>query len=149
LVRAQDYHKEIDEQIWQPFIYYFNTLDTESFLALHSKDLIRSARDSKSIMSWDQYFESQQQFNTRTKEQGDTPSIELHFTERIATADRAIDVGVYKTTVTSKNGKSRSFYGRFHVVLRKENGKWKILVDTDSSEHGTVGEKQFNEASIR
>jgi hypothetical protein len=29
------------------------------------------------------------------------------------------------------------------VALRKEKGVWKILVDTDSSENNTVGEKDF------
>jgi hypothetical protein len=29
------------------------------------------------------------------------------------------------------------------VVLRKEENTWKILVDTDSNEGGTIGEAQF------
>jgi hypothetical protein len=32
-------------------------------------------------------------------------------------------------------------------VLKKEKRLWKILVDTDSSENGTIGEKEFSAAS--
>ncbi len=41
------------------------------------------------------------------------------------------------------DGKTMDYFGRFHVVLRKENSIWKILVDTDSSENGTISEKDF------
>jgi len=74
--------------------------------------------------------------------------LELRFTERVSTKDLAVDVGVYKTTVTQKDGKIQRFYGRFHVVLRKENNSWKILVDTDSSEEKTINEQNFLSAQV-
>jgi ketosteroid isomerase-like protein len=54
-----------------------------------------------------------------------------------------VEVGIYKTSYLLPNGQTQSFFGRFHVVLRKETGIWKILVDMDSTEGGTVGEKDF------
>ena len=140
---AQDFQSEINDQVWKPFISSFNNLDAAGFLSIHSKDVIRSARDSKTLLNWDEYLKQQQQGDKRSKDNGSTRSIVLRFTERIANATRAIDVGIYKSTSTDKSGKPHSFYGRFHVVMRKENGIWKILVDTDSSEGNTIGEKDF------
>ncbi|MEO5976318.1 MAG: hypothetical protein ABIS36_08370 [Chryseolinea sp.] len=79
----------------------------------------------------------------RMKTDGIKLTIELHFTERLANTMQAVDVGVYKTSIVMKDGTSNSGYGRFHVVMRKENGIWKILMDTDSSKGSTIGEKDF------
>ena len=140
---AQDFTKEIDDQVWKPFIATFNSHDTEAFMALHSKDVVRSPRDSKVLLNWDEYFKLHQESDQREKKGGATRTIDLSFTERISNAKQAIDIGVYRATVTTKDGKSATYtyYGRFHVVLRKEGGTWKILVDTDSS--SGVSDKDF------
>jgi len=140
---SQEYSKEINEQVWKPFIETFNNYKSDQFLALHSKDVIRSSRDSKELLSWDEYLKQQKYWDQQSKEKESKRTLELHFTERIANATQAIDIGIYKTTSINSKGESRSGYGRFHVVLRKENGTWKILVDTDSSEGGTISEKDF------
>lgn len=142
-VYAQDYQKEINDQVWRPFIESFNSFDTNGFMAVHSRDVARSPRDANVLFSWDEYFKQQQAGDKKQKENGHTRQIELRFTERIANPKQAIDVGVYKTTVRNKEGKASSFYGRFHVVLRKEGSEWKILVDTDSSEGNTITEEDF------
>jgi len=140
---SQDQQKEIDAQVWTPFIESFNLRNTEGFMAVHSKDLVRAPRDSKVILNFDQYKRENADGDSRSKSKR---TIELRFLERIASETQAFEIGVYKTTVTGSNGEPRSFYGKFHVVHRKENGVWKILVDSDSSEGGTVGEKIFQEA---
>jgi hypothetical protein len=140
---AQDAQKEINEQVWKPFIKGMNTGDTDLFLGVHSKDLIRSGRESKEVLNWDSYYANTKQGNEWGKKNKVRLEIELHFTERISNANQAIDVGVYKTTSIREDGTRRSGYGRFHVALRKENGTWKILVDTDSGEGNTIGEAQF------
>jgi hypothetical protein len=140
---SQDYRKEINDQVWKPFIQTFNNFDAAGFLAVHSKDVVRSSRDSKSILNWEEYLKQQKAGDQRSMERGSKRTLELRFTERIANANQAIEVGVYKTTSINSKGESRSFYGRFHVVLRNENSVWKILVDTDSSEGNTISEKDF------
>jgi len=112
-------------------------------MAVHSKDLVRSSRDDKGVYNYDQYKKQNELGDQRSKSKR---SIELHFLERLASENQAYEVGVYKTTMVNNNGESRSFYGKFHVVMRKENGIWKILVDSDSSENGTIGEDDFLEA---
>lgn len=143
LTFAQNQQKEINEQVWKPFIKTFNEYDTKGFLDVHSKDVTRSSRNSKEVLNWEQYYQQQLKGDERSKQNGNKRTLELHFTERLANENQAIEVGIYKTTSIRKDGLSRTFYGKFIVVLRKENGVWKILVDTDSSEGGTITEKEF------
>jgi ketosteroid isomerase-like protein len=144
---AQTEQREINEQIWKSFIASFNSYQTEAFMALHSKDVVRSPRDSKKVYGWDEYFQNQKNGDGKSMQAGRKRNIELRFTERMASTTQAVDVGIYKTTNTDVNGNSRSGYGRFHVVMRKENGIWKILVDMDSTEGKTIGEKDFQAAN--
>jgi ketosteroid isomerase-like protein len=146
-VHAQDFQKEINDQVWKPFIKSFNSLDTDGFMAVHSKDVVRSPRDSKILLNWDEYYKLHQESDKREKKGGATRTIDLRFSERISNSRQAIDIGIYRATVTTKDGKSASYtyYGRFHVVLRKESGTWKILVDTDSS--SGVTDQDFKAAS--
>ena len=146
-VPAQSIQQEINDQVWKPFISSFNERNTEAFMSIHSKDVVRSPRDSKIVWNWDEYYKNQKIGDDRGKSSGSKRELELRFTERIANADQAVEVGIYKTTSIGTDGTSKSFYGRFHVVLTKENGTWKILVDTDSSEHKTISEKDFLAAS--
>ena len=140
---AQDAQKEINEQVWKPFIKGFSEGDTDLFMSVHSKDLVRSGRDSGKVLNWDQYCKQTAEGNKRRKERNQKMWIELCFTERINNENQAIDVGIYATSWSSPESRTAVSYGRFHVVHRKENGVWKILVDTDSSEGETIGEKQF------
>lgn len=144
---AQATQLEINNHVWKPFIETYNNHDTQGFLAVHSKDVIRSPRDSKSVWNWNEYFQRIKQGDDQAKATGTKRKLELRFTERIANNDLAVDVGIYKATSIESDGKSHAFYGRFHVALRKENGTWKILVDTDSSEREKIGEKDFISAN--
>lgn len=140
---AQNQQQEINRQVWNPFLKGFNENDTKTFMSVHSKDVVRSPRDAKQILNWDQYFAEQEKGDAADKAAKRKRILELRFTERIANKDQAIEVGIYKTTYIGIDGIAKSFYGRFHVVMRKEGSTWKILVDTDSSENNSISEKDF------
>jgi ketosteroid isomerase-like protein len=142
-LNAQDVQKEINEQVWKPFIKNFNEHNAKDFMALHSKDVVRSPRDAKSVLSWDEYLREQAAGDKQDIKENRKRTLELRFTERLNSKDRAVDVGVYKTSYILQDGSKQDYFGRFHVALRKEKGVWKILVDTDSTENGTIGEKEF------
>jgi hypothetical protein len=139
---SQDVQKEINDQVWKRFITTFNNYDTDGFMSVHSLDLVRAPRDSKTVLNFEQYKKQSDAGNKQSIQQKTKRTIELRFLERMANENQAFESGIYKTTVINTNGE-RSFYGKFHVALRKENGTWKILVDSDSSEGGTIGEKDF------
>ena len=59
----------------------------------------------------------------------------MRFVQRIASNDKACEVGYYKTKSTNVVfGEKRNGYGKFHVLLRKENGMWRVLMDADANE---------------
>jgi ketosteroid isomerase-like protein len=135
LVAQQDIAtKEINEQVWKPFIRSFNNGDDEAFKAVHSKDIIRVIRDGKDIYGYDRYF--QKTPDSIKANWGDwKKNIELRFIQRIAGNDKAFEVGYYKSTSTNRQtGEVRKGIGQFHVLMRKENGVWKILMDADTGE---------------
>jgi ketosteroid isomerase-like protein len=130
-----NFQHEINVQVWEPFIKSFNSGDDESFKAVHSKDIIRVIQGDSRIIGYDEYFQKQPD-SIKAKWGSWKKDIELHFIQRIASNDKAFEVGFYKTTSTNKStGETRTGYGKFHVVLRMENGTWKILVDVDANEN--------------
>lgn len=135
LSQTDNLQKQINEQVWKPFIKAFNGRDNEAFSAVHSKDVIRVLQDDNTLMGYDEYFQKvpdsiQKRWNDWTR------NIELRFIQRIASKDKAFEVGYYKTTSSnSKTGQRRTGYGKFHVLLRKEEGVWKILMDADAHEN--------------
>ena len=130
--------KEIDNQVWKPFIQSFNNMDTKGFMLLHSKDLIRVGEDDAYIVGYEQYYRDNAESNEKRRKDLEKNNdykrtIALRFIRRIAKEGKAMDIGYYKvSTITA--GKISAHYGKFQVLLRKELGVWKILMDADTSE---------------
>jgi ketosteroid isomerase-like protein len=139
--------KEIDDQVWKPFTEAITTQNVEKFLSVHSKDVVRVERDSKKILSYDQYKSNVEKGWPGWKEsiaKNKTKySFELRFTERLGNENTAYEVGYFKNESTNADGQVRKSFGKFHVVLRKEDGVWKILVDSDSNEGKSITEEMF------
>lgn len=129
--------KEINEQVWKPFIKYFNALDVKGFMAVHSPEMTRVIQDGNEIFGYDQYYRQTAEGNEQTQKANRKRSLELRFIQRITAGDRAFEVGYYKFTSFEPDGTVRNGYGKFHVLLRKEKGTWKILMDADASENVT------------
>ena len=128
----QSQQSEINSQVWTNFIKGFNERDNTLFSSVHSKDFIRVIRDNGSIFGYDKAFKesSETEKSRRSKWQR---HIELRFIETIVSSQEAFQVGYYKTSVEHIETKDkRVSYGKFHVLLRKENGVWKILMDADA-----------------
>ena len=126
--------KQINEQVWKPFIASFNNNDKGTFRSVHSKDVIRVIQDDNTILGYDEYFRDTPD-SLKQKWAEWSRSIELRFTQRIANNGNAFETGYYKTTSSNKStGETRTGYGKFHVLLRNENGRWKILMDADAHE---------------
>ena len=70
----------------------------------------------------------------------------LRFTQRIFNEDKAFEAGYYKTTgINRQTGELRKSFGRFHVLLRKENGTWKNVTSADTGERAS--EENFKKAN--
>ncbi len=120
--------KEINEQVWKPFITTFTSGDDNGFKALHSSRITRVEIDRGTVKDFDQYFPSR----SGPRRQHQRREFELRFDQRICNGNKAWETGYYKGTVTPEGKPAFSYYGRFFVVLEKENGLWKIVVDADT-----------------
>ena len=132
--QADSLQKQINEQVWKPFIKTFNNNDNEGFRKVHSPDLIRVMNDDNQVLGYEEYLAPVPD-SVKAKWGNWSHQIELRFVQRIASNGKAFETGYYKTTAANADtGEKRVSYGKFHVLLRKEQGEWKILMDQDAKE---------------
>ena len=57
------------------------------------------------------------------------------------------EVGFYRVIYQEEGKENRKSYGRFHVVLKKIDGQWKIAQDWDSNSFNgrPIGQQDFDE----
>ena len=135
--------KELNRDIWIPFMEAYAAGDADKYLALHTADFIRAQGDGQNTNDLAGYSERTRAGFKRGKEQGGKTTIEFSFFERFSNGKTASERGIYKYSYAPPTGEPWVGYGQFHVFSRKENGRWKIAVDYDSSEGRTVGEAEF------
>jgi ketosteroid isomerase-like protein len=144
---AQDFKAEINSQVWKPFIEGYNSFNVEKFFSVYSKNVVRVPLDEKKIFTFSEYkkvVNREYQFNKNYKIKA---AMELRFTDRIHTADRAFEKGIFKIKLTDNNGKPETIYSKFEVLMQKESGLWKIVFDSDSAEGSKLTEKDFQAAA--
>ena len=134
--------RQIDDDVWRPFLAASSSFDAEGFLAVQSPDLVRISEATGEIHGLDHYAASISQGFRRVRERGGvTRTTEARFLARSASANLAHEAGYFRST-TVRDGQTRVAYTRFDFVLRRENGRWKILVDRDSPHRLSSGEAQ-------
>jgi hypothetical protein len=134
---------EINEQVWKPFIAHFISGNKEGFRNVHSKRITRVEIDRGIVLDHEKYFPPIDS-NGKKPSPGFQRLFELRFDKRICDGKKAWETGYYKGTVIQEGKEPRSYYGRFFVVLEKEEGAWKILVDADTGKE--ANEENFNKA---
>ena len=137
-------HQQIDEQVWYPFIQHYEAWDVEKFQALHTKDMLRGG--PWGLSSAEEYFGRNKKSWPERQAKGWTRDIAFTFEYRVLGKDMAYEVGYYRVKSVRDEGEERIYYGQFHVVLRKEEGVWKITQDWDSDQINgrELGEEDFN-----
>ncbi len=126
--------------MWSKFAQAFDVLDYQSIAEIHTKDLIRIPGGNQ-LLDYDNYILTYKIDFEQAKKTKAKRAISFRFFERIHNDSIASEKGVYEVVMGNQ-----TYYGKFHVLLKKENGDWKIFMDYDSNEGGTVGEKDFSEA---
>jgi hypothetical protein len=127
---------EINEQVWKPFTTHLISGDKAAFSSVHSKQITRVQIDDGVILDFEKYFPPQDKKNSNPSKKNDR-KFELRFDKRISNGAHAWESGYYKGSVLQDGKETRTYYGRFYVVLQKENGNWKILVDADTGKEAT------------
>lgn len=131
--------------VWAKFYEAFETLDHTLMADIHAKDLVRVS-GGKRILNYDSYIKGYESSFKNSKETGQTSNISLRFFERINNNSTASERGIYKLVRNKGTEKEQAYYGQFHVIFKKIDGKWKITMDYDSSEGKTIGEDDYKKA---
>ena len=119
----------INESIWKPFKSSYEARDWETFNSLHTDDVLRVYDNVIKIGA--EYKNSIQESYQR--EQPGTVTIDFVMERRTYRNDVGYEVGFYRVIYKESGKEDRHSYGRFHVVIRKVNGSWKIAQDWDSN----------------
>lgn len=131
--------------VWNTFYQAFRTLDANLMAQIHSKDLVRIS-GAKRVLNYEQYIANYRAQFDRAKTLGQSQAIVLRFFERLYSNESASDRGYYRLTITDRDGSQQHYYGEFHVIFRKEDSKWKIVMDYDSNEGHRIDETVFLKA---
>jgi len=137
--------QEINEQIWKRFMDAYGNQDAEAFMKIHSEKLVRNPIGYE-VTRFEKYKEQNELNFQQQKKEGIKIKIDFTFAYRTVTGGVAYEIGYYKVT-SVKTNKTDYYYGMFNVILRKENGTWKILSDADTGEE--VNETKFESGKDR
>lgn len=134
MAAAMSLSADLDRDIWHEFVRSYAALDTEAFLGLHAPELIRAGGPGREMLDFPRYAADIREFFATVASRGDAVAIEFAFTERLAGGGLASDRGVYRLTITLAGGERRVQFGRFHVLARHGDGRWRIVADYDAPE---------------
>ena len=131
---------EIDQQVWRPFVQAYDSYDAAAYNRLHTPDVLRGGR--RGLMVGEEYFDSNRRGFTADQASGAVRHLSLCFETRVQHTDVAYEIGYYQA-LQVLGGEQSYYYGQFHVVLKKQDGHWKIAQDWDS---GEVAGRRVSEA---
>lgn len=144
---SQNQTEAINKDVWFNFMQAYQDLDASLFNQIHTDDVLRIPEESGSMMIGQEYKDANLENFNRWNLSKVNQRIQFSFISRIQKGNWAYETGIYKLTRYTDSG-SQSFYGKFHVTLKKVSGLWKIFIDSDSNENGTIGEEDFNRGKI-
>lgn len=145
--QEQSVQEDINKDIWYNFMQAYQDLDASLFNQIHTSNVLRVIADADRMLIGQEYKDQNLEVFNRWNAQEIKQKIEFSFYKRVQKANWAYEIGIYKLTRYEK-GQAKSFYGKFNVTLKKESGAWKIHIDSDTSEEGSIGEEDFLKGSI-
>lgn len=119
----------LNADVWHPFRAAYAARDTDAYLALHTRDLIRAGGPRRTVQTYDEVAAETRPWFAAAAEQGLRLAIEFRFVERLAAGAAASERGVYRIEAGAD-----VFLGRFHTVSRHDGSRWRIVVDHDLPE---------------
>lgn len=138
---------QIEREVWIPLLAASDAFDADGFLALQSKDLVRVSVDAKQVYGLARYQAEIREGFARARARGVVRKSDARFVERLVSGDLAYETGYFRSEARLPGGEVRVRYSRFEFVLRREDGRWRILVDEDSTDGGTITEEAFRAAT--
>lgn len=124
-----DLLRGLNADVWHPFRAAYAACDTDAYLALHTRDLIRAGGPGRVVQTYDEVAAETRPWFTGAAERGLALGIEFRFVERLATGGLACERGHYRITAGDD-----VFLGRFHTFSRHTGARWQITADHDVPE---------------
>ena len=132
LTWAQDaIEKEVNETLWKTFVESWSSFDAEAFNNLHTDDVLRASGNWLTVGK--AYKDRNTQSFASSKAKKDKRMIHFWLEHRAYSGDTGYEVGYYKIVNNRPGQEQTEHYARFHIVLKKQNGQWKIAQDWDTS----------------
>lgn len=146
----QEIMEAIKNDVWVPFIEAYDQLDSKKIKSIHTPDIVRVTISQNNVVSGSQYLNEFGGFLDGVKHQGNHLSIAfairttaLNFNEDVAYQTGYYRLVRYNSTIAQPQ---YTGYGFFNVGLRKENGTWKIWLDSDS--RTDISDDDFDSSKI-
>jgi len=138
---------QINKDVWYNFMQAYDQLDASLFNQIHTDDVLRVAADNGTMYIGQEYKDKNLEVFNRWNSQRIDQKIEFSFLSRSQKGNWAHEIGIYKLT-RKRGGQSKSYYGKFNVTLQKIDSIWKIRIDSDTSENGTIDITDFEKGQI-
>lgn len=142
LASAQGEQEAINKDVWLNFMEAYENKDASLFNQIHTDDVLRISPDRNVMHIGQEYKDRNLETFNRWNERKIKQKIEFSFLSRSQKSDWAYEVGVFKLTRYGRD-QPQTYYGKFYVTLKKVGGLWKIYIDSDTNENGTIGEADF------
>ena len=133
---------DINRDVWYNFMQAYQDLDASLFNQIHTDDVIRVVVDQNVMFVGHEYKDRNLENFNRWNANNIKQKIEFSFYSRTSKNGLAYETGIFKLT-RYQGFQSKSYYGKFNVTLKKIAGVWKIYIDADTNEEGTIGEDDF------
>ena len=127
-------HKEINKTVWKAFQDAFQALDGKALNDVYADNVLRITSDGIDTQS--AFKEANVTRFAENIKNGDRIALDFWLDSRQTNETTSYEVGFYRMTMTTSAGETNTFYGQFHILLKKIHGRWKIAQDWDTSSIG-------------
>lgn len=140
--------RAIDRAVWQPFQCAFENMDGKALNKLYGKRVIRVTPDGIDTKNVFKSF-NETRFDAG-KARGDRITLDFWLDSRATNPNTSYEVGFFRLGSTNNAGVTEHYYGQFHILLRKQRGRWKIVQDWDTSTIAgrAIGAEDFARGSL-
>lgn len=144
--------KEITEavlkDVWTPFMESYREIDVEKFKSIHAKNVTRVSINMNKIENRLAYFKSLDRFFQNVKTMKRQMDIKFSILSSATSENKVYQTGYF--CFSSRGSDTEVFqprgYGFFNVIIIKENGVWKITMDTDKQL--SISDDEFRESGV-
>jgi len=139
---TQNIQNEIDLELWKPFVKAFETTNGIALNALYTDKVLRVTPNG--IDTENNFKKANLKRFKDYRKNKTSVRLDFWFDSRQTNSSTSYEVGFYRMRFVNSES-TNTIYGQFHIVLKKIDGKWKIVQDWDTASINgkTIGKSDF------